>query len=620
MVAESGQFSDGEQRRLPVRSAKEEVLEAFSFMVDSVGRQTYRLDSLFHGAGRHDVGRKLTVEWAHDPGWIAVSALPVLMEPARDDALSLASAYYACCLGSWMLAHVPSLRERLQAWVDEQSTDSVGDSAERQAAWEETPWKENVLDASERRARLALLLDSVRLRKQAIYYLGRLGQLQDCEGGIAWMKDWPAYRTMTIAVIEVLERLTRLTGETFVDDYHFLVDRSLDYLSQSLKREAKRFKKWEQDTGRKMFAYEVELHDLYVRTLWGQPLTGELAEAVDYFYRRMKELPDKLTIYGRAAAAQIAWRRGDRDVARVFWQSLLESSVTDSRLGRYYATPAVTSLWGDLRLPTQVMVLEAGRMLGEEESVLAPFRQWLLQQKQVQAWANPYYTATAIYALLEGEDLWTDKPMEVGLSLGGIPLKVSSRGCAPGYAKAEAWLDAGEETPEELLVEVPAGRKVGGTVSVEYQTEAVAVTSAGNDLRIERTFLVSQRDEPDTQWSEWNGKDTLRVGDRLRSCVTVQARRTVDFVQLTDCLAVCLEPADWKSGFVWNGDVQSYRAVRDDSVCHYLSRLEEETYRWETDYVVSHTGTYRLGMASVQSVYAPGVHAHTGTVVVHVGD
>ena len=64
-------------------------------------------------------------------------------------------------------------------------------------------------------------------------------------------------------------------------------------------------------------------------------------------------------------------------------------------MGRYFDTPKAKYSWFSYRIPTQVAAIEAVRMVANEQKTLEEMQQWLLKQKQVQAWDTPVATADA---------------------------------------------------------------------------------------------------------------------------------------------------------------------------------------------------------------------------------
>ena len=92
----------------------------------------------------------------------------------------------------------------------------------------------------------------------------------------------------------------------------------------------------------------------------------------------------------------------------------------------------------------------------------------------------------------------------------------------------------------------------------------------------------------------------------------------MDFIQIKDSRAACMEPTDQLSGYSWNGKIGFYRASYDASTCFFIDRLPKGTHQIEYTVNVDRAGTYQSGIATVQSAYSPefGGHSAGFTVVV----
>jgi hypothetical protein len=94
---------------------------------------------------------------------------------------------------------------------------------------------------------------------------------------------------------------------------------------------------------------------------------------------------------------------------------------------------------------------------------------------------------------------------------------------------------------------------------------------------------------------------SLKVGDRIRIRITIEAERDYDFVQVSDKRAACLEPIGQLSGYRWG----YYCTPRDNVTNYYFDRMAKGAHIVETEYYVDRTGTYQTGTCTVQCAYSP---------------
>ena len=112
--------------------------------------------------------------------------------------------------------------------------------------------------------------------------------------------------------------------------------------------------------------------------------------------------------------------------------------------------------------------------------------------------------------------------------------------------------------------------------------------------------------------------DALKQGTVLTVRLTVTADRDMDFVQLKDERAACMEPMDALSGYRWNNRISYYQETKDASTSFYFDQMRKGKYELEYDVYVTSSGIYQQGVATVRSVYAPefGGHGKGGRLMV----
>jgi hypothetical protein len=108
------------------------------------------------------------------------------------------------------------------------------------------------------------------------------------------------------------------------------------------------------------------------------------------------------------------------------------------------------------------------------------------------------------------------------------------------------------------------------------------------------------------------------VGDKLEIRLMVVADRDMDFVQVKDERAACMEPADALSGYRWNGHTGYYQETKDSSTAFYVDRMRKGAYEFSYDVYVTSSGVYQQGIPTAQSLYAPefGGHGKGGCLMV----
>ena len=93
----------------------------------------------------------------------------------------------------------------------------------------------------------------------------------------------------------------------------------------------------------------------------------------------------------------------------------------------------------------------------------------------------------------------------------------------------------------------------------------------------------------------------LKVGDKVAVRITIKAERDLDFVEVIDRRAACLEPVSQLSGYHFG----YYIAPKDYTTAYYFNKLPKGTHIIETEYFVDRAGVYETGTCKAQCAYAP---------------
>jgi len=623
MIAEGGAFSDGEQHYLPVLDNKDRFTESVAVSMHQAGEKTVDLGSLFNHQNPAAADRHLTVEFTGNPSWLAIMALPSIGSPSEQDALSWAAAYYSASLASWIVEQHPRIRTLFEAWKAQGGKETFLSELEKNRELKEmviecSPFLLEAESEVEQRRRLGALFDLNTLQNRKTLYVERLKGLQTPEGGWSWYEGMEPNRYVTMSVVEMLLRLRSLTlgAET---PTAALLKKGVDYLDKQAVEEYRRLREQperqlklsEKQPEHSKRLTEFASHYLYLCMLADHHPVGEAKRAYDYFFARLKVQSPYMTVYGKAVAAMVLAKGGEQAVSREFVKSLLEYSVYTPEMGRYYDTSIVESTWADYRIPTQTVVIEALHRLDGDKAVLAQMQQWLLKQKQVQSWNTPVNTVNSVYALLlENDSLLAERPMPQ-LWLDNRPVAMDNASLGLNTVKETMALPDGTNPPRTFTVRKESDGVAWGAVYAQYMEEVDKVSNQSEGLSVVRKVYVERMADGESRWVELEKGTVLRVGDKIKSSLQLTTDRDMDFVQIKENRAACMEPASVLSGYRWGQGVGYYQVIKDAWLEYYIDKLRKGTCTIESLYDVTLEGVYEMGCVKVQSAYAPEFNAHT---------
>ena len=606
MVADGDTFSDGEQRYIPVLTDKQWVTETVPLNVNGEGAHTFSLENLFNKHSKTASEQRLTVEFTAHPAWYAVQALPVVANPQNEDALSWATAYYAHSLAAFIVKENPRIKQIFDSWKAQGGTKETfmsnlqKNQELKNILLAETPWLTEATNEAEQKQRIATLFDLNTMNSQLAVSVEKLGELQNADGAWSWYKGMQGSRYVTTQVMEMLVRLNALTHQDADSRMQPMIQKGFEYLGKQAAEEYKSMKEAEKKGAVGLRPSEQVLRYLYICALDGKAPVDEKVNR--YFIDKLSGEGKELTIYGKALGAIILQQAGKVAEARLFMQSLMEYSVVTDEMGRYFDTPKARYSWFSYKIPTEVAAMEAIQRITKDTKAIDEMKRWLLKQKQTQTWETPIATADAVYALMAtgASDLLANTG-GVEITLGKEVIRTPADN-AIGYIKKTV---SGDVMNIKKVSVDKEGIGMGwGAVYAQYLESMDQIGEQGNGLSVSRQLYKGDE--------ALNESAPLKVGDRITVRLTVKADRDMDFVQIKDDRAACMEPLQAVSGFRWSNGLGYYQATKDASTQFFIDQMRKGTYVIEYQVYVNRTGEYQAGIATVQSAYAPEFGGHTG--------
>lgn len=565
MTIKGDGFSDGEQHYLPILPGRERITVAKPLAQTGKGRLTVDLKSL-----ATDPTATYTIEYAANPAWLAVQALPALGTPRNDNAASLATALYADVLGKFIADNNPQLGRLAEADKADASTlqSALQKNDElRDIALDETPWVAEAQSEADQKARLAEFFDTNSLALRTEQTAKRLAELQRQDGAWSWWKGMDASLYITLNNTLLLARLQKLTATQAYDD---MLTRAISWLDNEMTEQVERWKA-EEKKGHKVHTdTETATDFLYIYGITGRKATA----TTDYILARMSPTPADILRKAKMAAIQ-AWA-GKKSLAVQTVQSLVEFSVYRPEMGRYYDTRRAAYSWRSYQIPTVVAAIEAIRdITPADKTTVQQMCQWLVAQKHSQLWTDDITSAEAVYALMRTSPVAAAEPARLTIDGKAVETKPTA---GMGYQKTTA-----PATARKLTIEQKAATTGIGAVYAQYMGRATQNTDCG-ELSVSREVVGD-----------------MRIGGRVTVRITIDARRDLDFVEVADRRAACMESRTCLSHYSGG----AYCTPKDNATYYYFDKLRKGRHVLETEYYIDRSGTFSSGSCRVQCAYAP---------------
>lgn len=214
-------------------------------------------------------------------------------------------------------------------------------------------------------------------------------------------------------------------------------------------------------------------------------------------------------------------------------------------------------------------------------------RQWLLHEKHTQAWNTTINSINAIYAFLADKTAILDHQENTTLAIDGKTLDTPKATAGIGYVKTVVNSPKGKS----FTAEKTSTGTSWGTVYAQFMQKTELIEQSSSDISIKRE-IISQNGE-------------ITTGSKVKVRLTIDNRRDLDFVQVKDRRAACMEPARQLSGYA-NG---YYCATKDNATFYYFDFLPKGQHVIETEYYIDRSGNYETGICTVECAYAPEFRA-----------
>ena len=588
IFAEGKGYSDGEQHYLGILSDKEVVTNTRVMASNVIGTFDIYTDGLF---GKNAEDCRFTLEYTDNPAWFAIQALPNMTSDDKGDVITTATQIYANTLAKYIATASPEIKRIVDLWdtydgYNKSLTSRLNKNEElKDMVLEETPWVIEAEAETEQKHRIAELFDENAISDKTITAINKLKEAQYADGSWGWWRGMGGNVYITGTVAEILSRLEVLTGHN--EMLSSIIDNAITYLSEKTAEQVKLNK---DNNGNVLTS--TNLRYLYIKAIRNAKLTEADRWLMERLYKY--EYAD-MNIYEKCMAAIILDKTGNKKKAIELINSVMEYTVYNSHMGRFFDSPYADYSWFDYRIPTQVMAIEAIRTVTPaQKATIAEMQQWLLNEKRTTSWSTPLNSVNAIYALTNGGRHIMPTSDKSVITLNGR--KIEGYEAGTGYVKA---------TAEGKDINLNVYKKKGGmswlSLYGTYTADIKDIEETSTGLKINREIITAE------------GND-LKVGDRIKVRITINAERDYDFVQVTDKRAACMEPVNQISGY--NG--RYYCSMKDNAAYYYFDMMPKGTHVIETEYYVDRSGSYTTGTCRVQCAYAPEFNGRTEAGVITV--
>ena len=576
--ASLGKFTDGEQAAIPVLSADTEVFESQIF---SMTANTVEAEVKLPAADK----MQTVLEFCSNPAWDVIKALPSLYQGNTSTSYSVARQLFQAAAGKSIVGSDPQIELTLRHAMDNPQDSSLVSQLEKNeelkiATLQQTPWVQAAASQTARMGRLQLLLNPGLTQSSIDRAVKLLGKYRNTDGGFRW-GDWSEESSewATYNVLYTLGRLNAIGAMPQNKELRAIIDPALRYIDGQLKERTTDFS----------LAWLYTLLPDCKPALKSQKVIAATVQQLLESWR-------KISVGQKARTAMILKHNGYPKMAGEILASIAQFAKTEKNGAIYF--PSVDDI------DQYAWVLFAFASLEPESQLVDGVRQWLVMRSQRTDALGSCDPTDLIAAFMRSGSRWTVPATLPEIRLGDRLLQVPEAESMTGHftMTIDNSGKSGKLTVSRSEPQTPAwgalfSRYTGRTDKIE--PHACSQISMDKQLTVLRD-------------GKWQYADKVKLGERVRVVLTINAKDDLQFVTINDDRAAGLEPVDQLPGYVSSAGTIFYRENGNSTTRLFIGWLPRGTYSISYELTANMAGSFISGVATVQSQYAPSVTAHSG--------
>ncbi len=167
----------------------------------------------------------------------------------------------------------------------------------------------------------------------------------------------------------------------------------------------------------------------------------------------------------------------------------------------------------------------------------------------------------------------------------------------------------GEEIDPQSMSTIAVAKETPGfmfaSATWHFSTEKLPEEARGYFFSVTRKYF--KRVNTGREWILQPFADgaALQPGDQLEVHLPLRAKHASEYVHLRDPRGAGFEPETTASSYKWDLGIGWYEEVRDSGTNFFFEWLPAGEYTFKYRLRAALAGTFRVGPATVQSMYAP---------------
>lgn len=604
-------FSDGERKPFPVLPSRMHLAQSRFVTLKNKSSKVLAFDDLAKSRDASLLNEKIVVTVDAQLFYGVLRSLPYLIKYPYECTEQTLNRFLSTGILSSLFKKYPSIekmagemskrKEQLERFDDA--------DANRRMELEETPWLQEAQGGKTRESDdLLSVLDSRVAKSEREIALAKLKKMQLPSGGFPWFEGGPADRYMTLYMLlgfgRALEFEVDVPKEVVVKAWTFVrgwLDTELEKMIQD--------KCCHEFITLINFAISQYPDDSWSGGLFDSAYRARL---LNYSFSHWKNHSPLLKGY-----LALTLKRQKRDAeAKLVWDSVMDSAKSNEEQGTFWAAEARSWLWYNDTIETHAFSIRTLLELDPENQKLDGLVQWLFLNKKLNHWKSTRATAESIYALAhfleKTATLGVREEIEVDLgnqktSFVFEPDKYTGR-------KNQIVIE-GEKVSAAHHSKIQVSKSTPGFAFASavwhFSTEELPKEDRGDFFKISRSYFKREHNGKEWTLKPLREGEALHVGDQIEVQISIRLKHAAEYVHLRDPRAAGLEPENVRSEYRYDLGISWFEETRDSGTNFFFSYLPAGEYNFRYRLRANMAGHFRIGPATIQSIYAPEFNAYS---------
>ncbi len=621
LVGTAGKVSDGELRPLPLLPSRVHLAQSRFATLKDKDRRELSFADLKSSNDPTLLNESLIVTLDAQLFHSVIAAVPYLINYPYECTEQTMNRFVSTGIIAAVSQRYPAVARAAMELSRRQTPLETFDGTDpnRKLALEESPWVVESQGGSGGGLEVANVLDLRVAHAEREASLAKLRKAQLPSGAFPWWPGGPPSEQMTAYLLYGFAKAAEF-GIPVPPD---MVQRAWGYLAQRV-RENYLPRIPRDEVSPELLTFLNYAASAYPDpSLMGAALTEtERRQLLDFSFRHWKQHSP----YLKGLLALTLKRMGRPDDAKLVFDSVMDSAKLDKDLGLSWEPEDRAWLWYNDSTETHAHALRVLTELAPRDPRREGLVQWLLLDKKLGHWKSTRATAEVIYALVhylaaEGQ---LGVREEARVAVGPLARNFAFEPDRYTGKKAQLVVPGAQVDPKAMssvVVEKSTPGMLFASATWHFSTERPPAEDRGGLLQVSRTYFRRMASEKGAQLQPLAEGAALAPGDEVEVHLSLRAKHEIDYVHLRDPRAAGLEPISTTSGFKWNLGLGYYEEIRDSASNFFFEQLPAGEYTFSYRLRVAMAGTFKLGPATVQSMYAPELTAYsTGATLKSAGE